>query len=221
MNDRQTRSGSPYNSYHRVHKPFYNWMMVANFSQTHMTQTHISPEQYLEWEKTSPTKHEYINGRVYAMAGANDAHNTLTFNLSGLFYTHLQGRSCRGYAADMKVKIASEDIYYYPDLLVTCDERDRENRDFKQHPKLIIEVLSESTEKFDRSQKFADYRTLDPLQEYVLVSQDQINIELFRRNNAGRWELYVFRESDDVEFASLELCIPMATVYENVIFETP
>ncbi len=188
--------------------------MVANFDRDC-----LSPEAYLESEKTSSIKHEYINGRVYAMAGANDAHNTLTFNLSGLLYPHLRGQICRGYAADMKVKIASGSIYYYPDLFVTCDERDRENRDFKLYPKLIIEVLSESTEKFDRSKKFADYRTLDTLQEYVLVSQDAMNVELFRRNDAGRWELYVFGEGEDLEFASIEFSIPILALYEGVIFD--
>jgi Uma2 family endonuclease len=177
---------------------------------------YLSPEEYLEYEQTSPTKHEYVDGEIYAMVGASDAHNTLTFNLTGLLYAHLRGTGCRGYTADMKVKIATQERFYYPDLLVTCDERDRTD-DVKNHPKLIIEVLSESTEDIDRGRKWKDYRSLEPLEEYVLIAPDQMLVEVARRNTeANRWEIYTFDTEQTVEFTSLGFQCAIATIYENV-----
>ncbi len=179
---------------------------------------YISPEEYLEGEKISLVKHEYIQGQVYAMAGASDAHNLITTNFLVLLKTHLRGKGCLPYSGDMKAQIDARDIYYYPDILVTCDPRDRSSEYFKRYPCLIIEVLSDSTEAFDRGDKFADYRHLETLQEYVLIKQDQLSVDCFRRNEQGRWELYAFTEGDEVELKSINFSCAIASLYEDVIF---
>jgi Uma2 family endonuclease len=180
---------------------------------------YISPEEYLEGEKTSLHKHEYIQGQVYAMAGASDAHNLITTNFLVLLKNHLRGKGCLPYSGDMKAQIDVLDIYYYPDLLVTCDPRDRSSQYFKRYPCLIIEVLSDSTEAFDRGNKFSHYRHLETLQEYVLVKQDRHSVDCFRRNNQGRWELYAFVEGDEVELKSIDFSCAIASLYEDVILD--
>jgi Uma2 family endonuclease len=183
-------------------------------------QLYTSPEAYLEGEKVSPVKHEYINGYVYAMAGTSDSHALIITNLIAMLRPHLRNSGCLLMTQDMKVKISLKNIFYYPDALVTCDDRDQANRYFKEYPKLIIEVLSDSTEKFDRGQKFADYREILSLEEYVLIAQDQPQVEVFRRNVAGRWELYDFRGEGQFELASLGLQADVMALYEDVIFQS-
>jgi len=107
----------------------------------------LSPEEYLQQEAQSSIKHEYINGQVYSMAGTTDSHNTIALNLASLIRNHLRGTDCRVYFADIKVKLEKQNCFYYPDVLITCDRRDRETSTYKRFPKLIIEVLSDSTEK--------------------------------------------------------------------------
>lgn len=181
-------------------------------------QPHLTPEAYLEAEKSSPIKHEYINGQIYDMAGASDAHVTLMLNLALILKNHLQGTGCRVYASDMKARIDLLNIFYYPDLLVTCDARDREFEYFKRYPCLIIEVLSNSTEAFDRGDKFLDYREIDTLQEYVLVNQKRQQIECFRRNSEGQWVLYVYRGDRDFELTSVGFTGSIDRLYADVIF---
>jgi Uma2 family endonuclease len=158
------------------------------------SQLYISSEEYLEGEKISLVKHEYIDGQIYAMAGTSDQHAIIISNLVALLRPHLRGSGCLVMTQDMKVKLPRQRKFYYPDLLVTCNDHDRENRYFKEYPKLIVEVLSDSTEAFDRGKKFEDSRSLPSLEEYVLIRQDQPQIECFRRNAAGRWELYEVAE---------------------------
>ena len=162
-------------------------------------QPYISIEEYLQAEKSSPIKHEYIQGQIYAMAGASDAHVTITANLVALLRNHIRGTGCRLYVADMKARIESLDIFYYPDIMVTCDSRDTQFEYFKRYPSLIIEVLSPSTEALDRGDKFSDYQELDTLQEYVLVSQNRQRIDCFRRNSEERWVLYSYRGNQQLE----------------------
>ncbi len=125
---------------------------------------YISPEEYLEGEKFSEIKHEYIDGQVYAITGASDAHVTVSMNVSMLLGNHLRGSGCRVYMLDMKAQIEVINRYFYPDVMVTCDIRDKEFEYFKCYPCLIIKVLSESTEAYDRGKKFASYRHLESLQ---------------------------------------------------------
>lgn len=181
------------------------------------SQYYISPEEYLEGEKVSQIKHEYIDGQVYAMAGANDAHVTVSMNVFMLLRNHLRGSACRVYMLDMKAQIQAINRYFYPDVMVTCDPRDREFEYFKSYPCLIVELLSESTEGFDRGKKFANYRTLESLQEYVLISPEQISVECFRRNEQGNWVLYTYEKGEEVHLASVDIHFPIADLYEDVV----
>ncbi|MEA5620279.1 Uma2 family endonuclease [Cronbergia sp. UHCC 0137] len=182
------------------------------------SQPYLTPEAYLESEKTSQIKHEYIQGQIYAMAGASDAHVTITANLVAILRNHIRGSGCRLYVADMKARIESLNIYYYPDLMVTCDPRDANFDYFKRYPCLIIEVLSPSTEAIDRGDKFSDYQELESLQEYVLVSQTRQRVDCFRRNDQARWELYSYRGNQDLQLSSINFSCTLADVYEDVSF---
>ncbi|HBE16740.1 MAG TPA: hypothetical protein DEG17_04480 [Cyanobacteria bacterium UBA11149] len=188
--------------------------MIANLNASY-----ISPEDYLEGEKISPIKHEYIQGEIYAMAGASKAHGIITLNLATRLKNHLRGSGCIPYTTDVKVQIEAGNVYYYPDVTVTCDERDRAslNEDFIRYPRLVVEVLSPKTAAFDRGNKFADYRTLESLEEYVLISQERISVECFRRNAEGRWELYVYSNGDEIHLASIDFRCPIAALYEDVL----
>ncbi|MEG4444015.1 Uma2 family endonuclease [Microcoleus sp. AT9_B5] len=182
------------------------------------THSYISPEEYLKLEELSPIKHEYIQGEVYAMAGANDAHVTISVNLVTLLRNHLRGSGCRVYMSDMKARIESKNIYYYPDVMVTCDERDKSSQSFKKYPCLIVEVLSKGTEGFDRGDKFADYQELETLQEYVLISQKRERVECFRRNAEGLWVLYSYTQESEIYLASVDFRTGIDAIYEDVIF---
>jgi Uma2 family endonuclease len=179
----------------------------------------LTPEEYLQLEAKSDIKHEYIDGEVYAMAGATDIHVTIALNIAILLRNHLRGSGCRVYISDMKVRIEAQNRFYYPDVLVTCEDRDRENSTFKQFPSLIIEVLSDSTEAFDRGDKFADYQSLPSLQEYVLVNTKKARIECFRRTKEGLW-LLQFYELEDSQFdlTSIDFKGKISDVYEQVEF---
>jgi len=181
---------------------------------------YLSPEDYLAAEAESPVKHEYRDGEVYAMAGGTDAHVTIALNLWALLRGHLRGGSCQAYALDMKARVEELNRFYYPDVMVTCDDRDRNNNTFKCHPCLVVEVLSESTEAFDRGDKFSDYRHLVSLQEYVLISQVRPQVEVFRRNAEGLWVLHPYGDGDTVELASVGWSGAISELYEAVEFPT-
>lgn len=178
----------------------------------------LAPEDYLAAEADSPIKHEYRDGEVYAMAGGTDAHNVIAGNLYALLRGHLRGGACRTYFADVKAHIEALNRFYYPDVMVTCDDLDRAHTTFKRHPCLIVEVLSDGTEAFDRGDKFIDYRHLDSLQEYVLISQIRPQVELFRRNAEGLWVLHSFGDGDTVALASVDWSGAIAELYESVEF---
>lgn len=191
--------------------------------------SYISPEEYLAAETTSPIKHEYRDGEVYAMAGGTDAHNQIAGNLYALLRAHLRGTGCRTYFADVKAHIEVLNRFYYPDVMVTCDDRDLSSSTFKHYPCLIVEVLSDSTEAFDRGDKFTDYRHLESLQEYVLVSQTRPQVEVFRRNAEGLWVLHPFSEGDRISLTSVgwegamapSQSLTIADLYEEVSFPEP
>lgn len=182
---------------------------------------YLTPEEYLEAEANSLAKHEYCDGEIYAMAGASDPHVTIAGNLFAILRSHVRGSGCRVFIADMKARIESKNCFYYPDVMVTCDSRDRETPMFKNYPSLIVEVLSDSTEGFDRGDKFKNYRSLESLKEYVVISQTHSQVDCFRRNADGRWELYPFQEGDIVHFESVDLSIEIAALYEDVVFPEP
>ena len=180
---------------------------------------YVTPEEYLEIEQNSYTKHEYIDGYIYAMAGASDSHVTIALNLASLLRNHVRSSGCRVYIADMKARIESLNRFYYPDVMVTCDPRDRETQDYKKFPCLIVEVLSDSTEGFDRGDKFADYQVISTLQEYVLINTKRQRIDCFSRNDQGLWVLQFYTpEQKSLRLTSIDFEVTIAQVYEDVVF---
>lgn len=174
----------------------------------------INPEDYLEGEKISELKHEYVAGYVHAMTGASDAHNLIAGNLYIMLRSHLQRKSkpCQVFISDMKVR--TDNAFYYPDIVVTCNPDDNE-RYYKSSPSLIIEVLSPTTERADALEKRIAYQTLTSLQEYVLVAQDKQEVHVYRRNNS-EWDLETFLAGDQVRFVSVDLQIAIGQIYQDV-----
>ncbi|MCL1464768.1 Uma2 family endonuclease [Argonema galeatum] len=186
--------------------------MVVNKNQFY-----ISPELYLKGEEVSPIKHEYRRGHVYAMTGAKNPHVIITGNLVTQLNNFLSDSPCIVLALDTKVRLEAANCFYYPDVVVTCDERDTTSTaDFILYPSLIIEVLSKSTADFDRGDKFADYQTSSTLREYVLVSQSEILVECYRLNDEGIWVSQTYRESDEVELASVNFSCTIVEIYRKV-----
>lgn len=176
----------------------------------------FTTEDYLAWEERSPGKHEYLAGEIFAMVGATDAHVTITMNLAVLLHAHVRGRPCRVYMADMKLRVDTADAFFYPDLLVTCAPEDHLSSRFKRQPTLLVEVLSATTAAFDRGQKFGIYRQLSSLREYVLIEQDRMSVECFRRDERDRWVLQAYGPGDRVELSSLDFSAGIESLYEDV-----
>ncbi len=180
--------------------------------------TKISVEDYLKGEKISPVKHEYVDGEVYAMAGTSDNHNRIAGNLYAALFNHLRNTRCEPFSSDIKVRV-SQKVYYYPDILVTCEENP-ESPYFRNAPVLIIEITSPSTIRTDRSEKLLYYQQMPSVQEYVIVDQHKMNVEIHRRQETGSWITYYFNESDDeIELKSIELTLPITEIYRRVKFE--
>jgi len=178
---------------------------------------YFSPEEYLEVERISPIKHEYFQGQLIAMAGASKAHVIIAGNLSALLVNHLRGTGCIAYTTDMKVRLPALNIFYYPDVAVTCDPRDRAaNEDFILQPKLIIEVLSDSTEAFDRGDKFTDYKSITELEEYVLIHQNQVVVERFQHQSGNLWVPEVYQAGDTIVLSSIDFSCEIEFLYENI-----
>ncbi len=176
---------------------------------------YISPKDYLEIERENPIRHEYRCGLVYAMAGGTDNHDRIALNLLTLVNLHLGDSSCRFHSGNVKVNYKDE-FYYYPDAFVTCDSRDRADRYIKRYPKLIVEVLSNSTQTFDSGKKFEDYKQLESLEEYVLISQDTQRIECRRRTSTNTWETSVYETGDLVPLKSIDLEFAIAELYRGL-----
>lgn len=188
---------------------------------TSQPKTYLTPEEYLAVERQNEYKSEYIGGEMVAMTGASRRHNLITFNIAGILNSQLRGRPCEGYVNDMRVKIASrrEYAYTYPDVVIVCGEPQFEDDhlDTLLNPTVLIEVLSESTERYDRGTKFGFYRTLESLTEYVLVAQDEYKIEQYTKQPDGRWLLSDHRSPEDVvELASVQCALALREVYEKV-----
>ena len=178
----------------------------------------MTPEEYLEWEKRQPVKHEYVAGDVFAMAGASDAHGKIALNLASMLLQHTEGGPCEPFISDMKVRVSAARTFYYPDVFVTCDERDLSNEYFKEHPRVIVEVLSSSTAAFDQGLKFEHYRTLPSLDEYVLIDSERRRVDYFRRKEGGEWVLHPHRPGDEIRLESLGFACSMDSIYRNVRF---
>ncbi len=181
----------------------------------------ITPADYLARERRSEVRSEYLNGRVYAMSGASREHNRITINLSAMLHSRLKGKPCEPFSGDLRVKVSPTGLYTYPDVIVACGESrfEDEHVDTLLDPTVIIEVLSDSTEAYDRGEKFAHYRALESLTDYLLVAQDRPRIEHFVRQPDSRWLYSVTDGLDEqVEIATLDCVLPLAEVYERVVF---
>ena len=180
--------------------------------QPNANTTLIAIDDYLDGERDSAIRHEYVDGEVYAMVGASDRHGLITLNLAGALSQRLPDR-CQVFMSDMKVRIQAgeRDFFYYPDVLVSCDPHDRESY-YRQFPCLVIEVLSPPTARLDRFEKFMFYRCLDSLEEYLLVSQDYRQVEVFRR--ADQWRASTYIEGE-VPLHSVDLAVAIDAIYRR------
>ena len=176
----------------------------------------LTTEEYLEGERASEVRHEFLFGRVYAMAGASDDHNRITGNIFGELRERLRGKRCEPFATDMKVRIRqpNSDVFYYPDVLVACDPADNEKY-FRERPTVIFEVLSPDTERTDRREKAMAYFQILSVQLYLLVEQDKPRITLLRRADAG-WQMEVLEgRSAVLKLEALGVEIPFERIYER------
>ncbi len=179
----------------------------------------FTPEEYFAWEEQQELRHEYIDGEVYAMTGGTVNHGRIAANFIAMLIPHLRGGSCCLQTSDVKVAIAESDDYVYPDISISCDNRDRTATKFISHPCLIVEVLSPSTEAYDRGDKFRLYRRSPSLQDYVLVNASKIAIDIYHKNNSDRWEILNYVAGDAIELASVSLTFPIEEIFEGIVFE--
>jgi Uma2 family endonuclease len=181
----------------------------------------FSAGDYLAWEECQEEKHEYVAGEVFAMVGARREHVVVTLNLASALKQRLRGGRCQAYVSDLKLRVEPADAFFYPDVMVSCDQRDHESSLFISHPTLIVEVLSDSTAAYDRGDKFAAYRTLPSLREYVVVDIRARRLETFRRASDGDWLFHEYgADSETCPFASLAVSVPFGEIFENVPAET-
>ena len=176
----------------------------------------FSAADYLAWEAAQPQRHEYLDGEVFAMAGAEDRHVTVAGNLYMSLRQHLAGSPCRTYMSDMRLHVAAADSYFYPDVLVTCSALDLANSLIKSEPKLIAEVLSPSTAAYDRGLKFSHYRSLSSLEEYVLIDLDTRSTDCYRKGADGLWVLHPIAAGEPVTLASVALELSAAQLFAEV-----
>jgi Uma2 family endonuclease len=181
-----------------------------------MTQPRMSLEQFLAWEDDQADRHEFHGGEVFAMVGARRSHGCVVGNLLRHLGNLLSGSPCRAFSESMKVQIG-QDTVLCPDVFVTCDKADLATDQVFLTPKLIIEVLSPSTQSYDRSQKFALYRRLPSLQEYVLIDPETRRVEAFRKGADGLWDLHDMSESLAMEAPCIDASIPMVDLFDGVI----
>ncbi len=179
----------------------------------------LSVEDYLQGELYSDIRHEYIGGQIYARVGASDAHNLITGNLFARLHQHLAGGPCRVFMSDMKLRqtIAEETIFYYPDIMVCCESTDRA-RYSREQPKIIVEVLSETTARIDRREKLLAYQRIPSLQEYLLVEQVCKEATVFRR--AGEWKPVRLHTGDELQLRSLDFAMTLDALYAGVAMDS-
>jgi Uma2 family endonuclease len=176
----------------------------------------ITPEEYFVWEEQQQEKHEYIDGQVYAMSGGSVNHGRIAIRFTAMFDAHLEGSGCITGNSDIKLNIVETNNYTYPDASVTCDERDKTTTQYITYPCLIVEVLSDSTEAYDRVGNFRMYRQNPVLKDYLLVSSTRMEIDLYHKNDAGEWIIINYQEGDTVELKSINFSFPIEQVYRGL-----
>jgi Uma2 family endonuclease len=178
--------------------------------------TKISAEDYLEGEKNSPVKHEFVYGEVFAMAGTTDNHNRIAGNIYSRLLADLRDENCEPFIGDIKVRV-NPLVYYYPDVLVSCEEPTDQH--YRNEPILIVEVTSDSTREIDRREKMAFYLQIPSVQEYVIVEQKKMLVEIHRRQPDGRWLTHFYNRADEeFEFVSVDLKFTVSEIYRRVQF---
>ena len=185
-------------------------------------QSHLTSEEYLALERQAQTKSEYLNGEIFAMSGASRRHNLITVNIAAGLHAQLRQQPCEVYTSDMRLKVSPTGLYTYPDVIVVCGEPQFEDAevDTLLNPTVIVEVLSKSTEDYDRGGKFEHYRTLDSLQEYLLVAQDRCHIVHYTRQPDNTWLLSeTTRFEDRLQLRSLTAELVVAEAYAKVRFD--
>jgi Uma2 family endonuclease len=182
-------------------------------------QQRLSVAEYLAFERASETRHEYLNGEIFAMSGASREHNLIGTNIVGALHAQLKRHGCEQYANDMRVRVPASDLYTYPDVVVVCEPPSFEDDEHETllNPGLIIEVLSPSTEDYDRGRKFAYYRTIPSLRVYLLVAQDRVHVEVFTRQPDDRWLLWETEDLDaELAFFEIGATLAVSAIYDRV-----
>jgi Uma2 family endonuclease len=175
----------------------------------------FTEEEYLRFEESSLEKHEYYKGEIFAMAGASENHNIIFVNLLSKLSALLKGKPCRPFGSDFRIHIPENTLYTYPDISIICGKFPTPSGDPVKRPTVIIEILSGSTNRYDRSEKFRLYRDIPTLKEYILIDSESIMIEAFRLNEKENWELEVYNSiQKELQVPSLELEIPLPEIYE-------
>ena len=177
---------------------------------------HLTPEEYFTWEEQQLEKHELIDGQVYAMTGGSVNHSRIAIRFTTMVDTHLDASSCITGNSDLRVKIVGTNNYTYPDVSVTCDDHDKTTTQYITYPCLIVEVLSKTTEAYDRGGKFRMYQNNPVLTDYLLVSSTAIEIDLYHKNDAGQWMIINYGEGDTIELKSINLSFPIEQVYRGL-----
>ena len=175
-----------------------------------------SADEYLAWESTRTDKNEFLRGEVLPKSGATRKHVTAVADVAIILSNHLRGSACRVYISDMKLRIEAADAFFYPDVLVTCDAQDHEADTFMLSAVLIVEVLSPSTEAYDRGEKFAAYRKVPTLREYLLIDPESRRVEVYRASTQGQWVLTEVELSGTLSLASVDIEVPVQQLFENV-----
>jgi Uma2 family endonuclease len=176
----------------------------------------LTPEEYFAWEEQQQEKHELIDGQVYAMTGGSVNHSRIAIRLTAMFDAHLDASRCIIGNSDLRVNIVDTHNYIYPDASVTCDDRDQTTSQYITYPCLIVEVLSNSTEAYDRGGKFRMYRQNPALIDYLLVSSTRIEMDLYHKNDAGDWLIINYKAGDTIELKSINLSFPIEQVYRSL-----
>ena len=173
----------------------------------------MNNEPFLAWEPSQPERYEFVNGEVFALSDATCQHLTMSLNIAAWLTNHFRISRFRVHMAHMKLYVASANAFLYPDIFVTCYEAVHQSETYMEYPILIVEVLSDATEAYDRGDKFSIYREIPCLREYVLINPDTLQVEIFRKNSAGHWELHELSDGADLELKSLGLSIPATSLY--------
>lgn len=174
----------------------------------------MSPQEYLDWEAQQNEKYAYVNGEVFAMTGGTIPHNLIAGNLFAALKPYVRQRGCRVFIADVKVQVSRRGPYHYPDVMVSCDPRDKNAIKLIQHPCLIVEVLSPSTAAC--GDKFTHYRQISTLQEYVLIDAETISIDRYRRIADRHWDFQTYLAGESLDLHSIDWEIPLDLIYEDV-----